>query len=816
MPKPIKRTPGLPTREQILNFISASPTPAGKREIARAFGLTAQDKILLKALLKDMADEGLIDSAPGRAFHKLGGLPKVTVLRIADVDDSGTAWAVPERWEAETPAPKLRVRVRERKQGALGVGDRILARTEEAGKGWIAHPMKTLPKGEELVLGVLRQEGSTLWLQGVEKKERREFQVSDAGDAQVGDLVLAEKAGRPPRITVRVTQVLGDPFAPRSFSLIAIHKLGIPDVFSAETLDEAVRVAAQPLGPINPPRHGEGDPEPIAKGGGGVPQAERSLTPPSPFRGGSREDLRHLPIIAIDPADARDHDDAVWAAPDDDPANDGGWKAIVAIADVSFYVRPGSSLDREARRRGNSVYFPDRVVPMLPESLSAEMCSLKEGVDRAALVCHLQVSKGGALKSWRFTRAVVRIAANLAYEDAQAMVDAAMLPSRSREGLGEGSASPTADAGLSPPPTPPAGGRGDLLQALLPLWGCWKALSKARAARAPLDLDLPERRVVLDEKGRILSVAPRERLDAHKLIEDYMIAANVAAAKALEAKKAPVMYRVHEQPSREKLVALKDYLKTYGIEFALGQVVRPKTFNQILDKVIDSDARPQIMEQVLRTQTQAYYAPANMGHFGLALGSYGHFTSPIRRYADLIAHRSLVAAYDLGPGGLTEGEAATMERIGESISMLERRAMEAERDTIDRYVAAFLSEKVGEVLETRITGVTNFGFFATVEGIGGDGLMPVRDLGASLGGEYFRFDEASRTLVGEHSGTVFASGQKLPLRLAEANPVSGALRFEMVEGPVGGAERETRGKGPARVIKRRGRPANIRHQGKKR
>jgi ribonuclease R len=351
-----------------------------------------------------------------------------------------------------------------------------------------------------------------------------------------------------------------------------------------------------------------------------------------------------------------------------------------------------------------------------------------------------------------------------------------------------------------------------MLHALLPLWGCWKALSKARAARAPLDLDLPERRVVLDEKGRILSVAPRERLDAHKLIEDYMIAANVAAAKALEAKKAPVMYRVHEQPSREKLVALKDYLKTYGIEFALGQVVRPKTFNQILDKVIDSDARPQIMEQVLRTQTQAYYASANMGHFGLALGSYGHFTSPIRRYADLIVHRSLVAAYELGPGGLTEGEAATMERIGESISMLERRAMEAERDTIDRYVAAFLSEKVGEVLETRITGVTNFGFFATVEGIGGDGLMPVRD----LGGEYFRFDEASRTLVGEHSGTVFASGQKLPLRLAEANPVSGALRFEMVEGRGAAPERETRGKGPARVIKRRGRPANIRHQGKKR
>ena len=376
MPKYSNTAPGLPTREQILAFIAGSQVPAGKREIAKAFGLSAQDKISLKSLLKDMADEGLIDSAPGRAFHKMGGIPKVTVLRVADVDDGGNVWAVPERWESETPAPRLRVR--DRKRGALGVGERILARTEEAGDGWIAHPMKVLPRGEELVLGVLRQDGASLWLQGVEKKERREFQVSDAGGAQVGDLVLAEMAGRPPRITVRVTQVLGDPFAPRSFSLIAIHKLGIPDVFSSETLDEAVRVAAQPLGE-------------------------------------KREDLRHLPIVAIDPADARDHDDAVWAAPDDDPTNEGGWKAIVAIADVSFYVRPGSSLDREARRRGNSVYFPDRVVPMLPESLSAEMCSLKQDVDRAALVCHLQVGKGGALKSWRFTRAIVRIAANIAY-----------------------------------------------------------------------------------------------------------------------------------------------------------------------------------------------------------------------------------------------------------------------------------------------------------------------------------------------------------------------------------------------------------------
>jgi len=373
----------------------------------------------------------------------------------------------------------------------------------------------------------------------------------------------------------------------------------------------------------------------------------------------------------------------------------------------------------------------------------------------------------------------------------------------------------------SPTPTPNPSPEGEgLRDILLPLWACWRALHAARGKREPLELDLPERRIELDETGCIVSVAPRERLDAHKLIEDYMIAANVAAAKALEAKKAPVMYRVHEPPSREKLVALRDYLKTFGIEFALGQVIRPGTFNRLIERARSTGRAgdgggtgegilPQVMEQVLRTQTQAYYAPVNHGHFGLALGSYAHFTSPIRRYADLVVHRALVAAYGLGPGGLTDEAAATMERTGEQISMLERRAMEAERETVDRYVAAYLSEHVGETVEARITGVANFGFFATVEGIGGDGLLPARDLGR----EYFRYDEAAQTLIGEETGTTYAAGQRLRLRLAEANPVSGALRFELL--PDDGDAAPRAGK-PARPIKRRGRPGNIRHQGKRR
>jgi ribonuclease R len=758
---PRRPVPGLPSRQQILDFISESPTPAGKRELSRAFGLHGQEKIALKALLKDMADEGLIDSAPGRAFHKMGGVPKVTVLRIVEVGDDGQPIATPENWQGEGVPPKLRV-IEGRKRSALGIGDRILARTEEAGRGLIAHPMKKLARGTELMLGVLHREGDALWLKPVDKRERRDMRVSDAGDADVGDLVLAEKAGRPPRITAKVVERLGDPFAPRSFSLVAIHKFDLPHVFSDDMLEEAARVAKQPLGEISPPF-----------------VSSEVETRPSTSLGtnGKREDLRHLPIVAIDPADARDHDDAVWAEPDDDPENKGGFKAIVAIADVSFYVRTDNAIDREARRRGNSVYFPDRVVPMLPEILSADICSLKENEDRAALVCHLTISAAGKLTAFHFTRAVVRIAANIAYEDAQALIDGRLAYPGFRRGTLEN------------------------------LWACWAALSKARDARKPLDLDLPERRVMLDEKGRITSVAPRERLDAHRLIEDYMIAANVAAAKALEAKKAPVMYRVHEPPGREKLVALKDYLATFGIDLALGQVIRPETFNRVIERIEDEHVRPEIMQAILRSQTQAYYAPRNQGHFGLALGSYAHFTSPIRRYSDLLVHRSLVDAYGLGSGGLTKAEAEQMEALGERISQAERRAMEAERETIDRYVAAFLSTKIGEILPTRITGVQPFGFFATVEDLGGDGLVPV----STLGIERFHYDEAARTLTGEDTGETYKIGQRIELRLAEANPVSASLRFELPEVanhmPMRNGQRRDR-----RPTGRRGRPANIRHR----
>ena len=759
-PKAAKFAPGLPTREQILDFIATSPTSAGKREIGKAFGLKGQEKIQLKALLRDMADEGLIEGRKS-AFHRMGGVPKVTVLRVVDTED-GEAIAIPDAWSPDDASPPPRLRIVEKgKHAALKNGDRVLARTEEAGAGWRAHVMKKLPARTDQVMGVVELDGSGKpWLAPVDKRIRTASPIADLGGAQAGDLVLAEPAGRTPRSGAKVTDILGDPLAPRAFSLIAIHKHGIPHVFSQETQDEAQLAAKLPL------------------------SEDR------------REDLRHLPIVAIDPSDARDHDDAIWAEPD----GEGGFRAVVAIADVSFYVRPssgsgGGQIDREARRRGNSVYFPDRVVPMLPEVLSADVCSLKAGADRAAMACHLEIDGKGRVKSWRFTRAIVRIAEVIAYEDAQRRID-----------------------------------DGNAAENLINLWAAWKALERARQDRDPLELELPERRVVLDEHGKIAQIALRERLDAHRVVEDFMIAANVAAAKALESKVAPVVYRLHETPSREKLVALKDYLATFERKFALGQVVTPGLFNRMLKDVADETEKALIMEAVLRSQTQAYYGPTNVGHFGLALGSYAHFTSPIRRYADLLVHRALVDAFDLeqpapkggipSRSGLSEQDRADLARVSDAISAAERRAMEAERETIDRYVAAWLSARVGEVFETRITGVQKFGFFATIIGLGGDGLVPV----STLGRERFDYDEGARVLEGDQTGTRYAIGDRLRLKLAEANPLTGALKFELEEG--GSAAIEPRGTRPPfkdkalkhkgkHVPGKRGRPGNIRHQGRK-
>ena len=817
----VPRAPNIPSEQQILDFVAKAEQPVGKREITRHFSVRGREKIALKALLGDMAERSLVNLDPARSFRKPGQLPKVTIVRVVALEGSHV-WAVPdqepdqepdaeakldraraisdEEVDEETdkkadeslnaalpPLPRLRVvqsrGKQEARQGerqkakirrvpvrALVVGERILARIEACGDGHIAYPMKHLRAADETIIGVLvadEERGGMLMLRPVDKRARYDLEVTDKKNAHVGELVRAELRGRGWRTRAKVIERIGNPFTPRSLSMIAISKYELPHIFDAAVLDEASRLSSLGLSSLA--------------------LADESV-----------EDLRHLPIIAIDPVDARDHDDAVWALSDDDPQNEGGWRVIVAIADVSFYVRPGSALDAEARRRGNSVYFPDQVVPMLPEELSADLCSLKAGEDRRVIACHLVVDRKGRVTHWRFARACVRLRANLSYEEAQAAIDIGSLSVRKappgRENT-HGSDQRGSDQR----------GSDEILSALRHLWACWQALAKARSKRAPLEIDLPEPQVVLDEAGDIRAVHVRDRLDAHRLIEDYMIAANVAAAKALEAKKSPLVYRIHEPPNREKLLSLADYLASFGQSFALGQTMTPTVFNRVIAAFGDNERLPAVQEAILRTQTQAYYGSANAGHFGLALGSYAHFTSPIRRYADLLVHRSLVDAYtlEMAPGnsrknspneknsankknsatpaagpektGLAKSDrsALGMARVGEVLSGLERRAVIAERETLDRYIAAWLENQIGALITVRITGVQPFGFFATVDGLGGDGLLHV----SMMGEEPFFYDESRRTLESKQGETVFSVGLRLKVRLLAANPISGGLRF---------------------------------------
>ena len=720
-------------RQRVLDALAANPG-ATKRDLSRMLGVKGSDRIALKRVLKELEADGLLEGSRRRGYKRPGELPEVTVLEITGQDPDGELLARPQRWESNEEPPKIVV-IAEEAGPAIGSGERILARLTQTGDGFEAKIIKRLGASAHKVLGVVRISGRGVRIAPIDRKSRTEFSVDprDRGGAEDNELVLAEPiAGRAagfPR--ARVVERIGSMDAPKAVSLIAIHAHGIPTDFPNEVIDQA-----------------------------------EHATPPDP-RG--RTDLRKFPLVTIDPEDARDHDDAVWAAPDTDPANKGGHITLVAIADVAHYVTPGSPLDREAYKRGNSVYFPDRVVPMLPEKLSADLCSLKEGVDRACLAVRMVFDANGRKRRHEFLRGIMRSAARLTYAQAQ----------RAFEGRPDDSLSAVAK------------------EALAGVWSAYQTLIKERAARNPLDLDLPERRIEIGADGKVKSIAFRERLESMRLIEEFMVLANVAAAEALEKAHTPLIYRVHDQPSKEKLFAFSDYLKTIGMNFAKGQVMKPSVFNRILAGAKDGPHEHVMNDVVLRTQAQAIYDPNNVGHFGLNLGKYAHYTSPIRRYADLIVHRALIRGLKLGDGGLTDREMQRLAEIAEHISMTERRAMAAERDSTDRYVAAFMEDRVGATFDARITGVTRFGLFVRLAETGAEGLLPARTLGT----EYFRHDERRHALVGDRSGTVYSLGDIVRVRLAEAAPLTGGLRFDLAE---------------AAEAPRRHRPPPIRQRSKRR
>jgi ribonuclease R len=707
----------IPSKEAILKWIADNSDKSAKRDIAKAFGIKGAERIELKRVLKELEVEGSVDRRR-KSYRDPEKLPPVSILVILKEDRNGDQFARAVEWQGAGPEPRILFQPRQA-DAPVAEGDRILAKLHEVTGETYQYEARLIRKigtNPLKILGVFRKSAEGGRIVPIDKGSDRQWRVAaDATQgAKDGELVEAELASS--RLSMglpraRVVERLGDPGAPKSVSLIAIHQHQIPDHFSDEAIAEADTKSAALLD--------------------------------------GREDLRMIPFITIDPADARDRDDACYAEPDNDPKNTGGHIVWVAIADVAYYVTPQSALDSDARARGNSTYFPDRVVPMLPDRLSNDLCSLHENVDRAVIAVRMVLESNGRKSSHRFTRALIRSVAACSYEEVQSALD----------GMANDKMAPLVS------------------RIIHPLYEAYRAAIEARTARQPLDLDLPERRIELTSDGRVKSVAFKDRLDAHRLIEEFMILANVSAAEELIKRRRPLLFRVHEEPSPEKLDVLREVAEASGFSLAKGQVLKTDALNRLLEQAQGSDFDELLNITMLRSMTQAYYHPVNFGHFGLALKNYAHFTSPIRRYSDLIVHRALISGHNWGTDGLSQQDEDGLDETGQHVSDTERRSMAAERDTTDRYLASYLSERVGTELSGRISGVAKFGLFVKLDETGADGLIPIR----TLGREFFHFDPNSQTLMGADTGLIISVGQQVTVRLVEAVPITGGLTLELLE-----------------------------------
>lgn len=713
------------TRKMILDEVKTRPDFYDNKKLARALGVKGDDRRELRQLLRAMVEDGALKKSDRKTFREADALPGVMVIKATRLDD-GDLMGEPENWKGDGAPPQLLIRdmgSREKKRGkrdqreTLKIGDRALCRIKVRENGEaVASVMKKLGSGPTAHLGVLYQGGRGWRIQPVSKKARHDYKPSKIPEgAEDQDLVWFRSSRRNQgdlRIA-DITEIIGSAKGGKSASLISLHENDIRVAFPEKVIEEAKALK--------------------------LPEIE-----------GAREDIRDLPLITIDPVDAKDFDDAVFAHPDKNENNNGGWVVWVAIADVSGFVTPGSELDKEARERGNSVYLPDVVVPMLPHELSSDLCSLRPHEDRACMAVRMVFDKTGTKIRHKFKRGMMRSHARLTYQQAQ---DAA-----------DGNAGEAAEPVL------------DIIQ---DIYAAYAVLKKGRDARAPLAIELPERRVHIDEDGKVSGITLRDRFDAHKLIEEFMVQANVCAAESLVEKKSPGIVRLHDAPDREKLQGLVEFLPVLDLKFSLGERVTTSRLNKLLTQANQKDLTETVGMAVLRSQSQAVYSADKGGHFGLNLTDYAHFTSPIRRYADLIVHRALISAFGFGDDGLDKESTSRLKEIAEHISATERKAMVAERDAKDRYIAAYLADRVGGVFNARITGVTKFGLFITLDETGADGLIPARNLGY----EYFAYNEKNRALIGVESGDTYRFGRPIKAKLEEATPITGGLIFEMVSKP---------------------------------
>ena len=719
----------LPTREALRRFISEASGRVGKREIARAFGLGPEHRAALRDLLGEMGRAGEVAPAGAKRFRPVGRLAEAMVVQVTGTDPEGDAIARPVDWDGAGPAPTVLMHPEPRGTPALAPGERVLARLRGLPGGrYEGRTLKRLSDSPGRLLGVFRSAPASEpgrravraeagRLVPTDRRQKAEWSIppGETLDAEPDEIVLAEPLPSPGYglKPARVVERLGRVGDARSVSLISIATHDIPHVFPPACLAEAEAAGAVVLG--------------------------------------GRADLRHLPLVTIDGEDARDFDDAVFA----ETIEAGGFRLVVAIADVAHYVKARSALDQEAHRRGNSVYFPDRVVPMLPEALSNGWCSLRPGEDRGCLFVEMTIDARGRKQSHRFGRGLMRSAARLTYAGLQQAHEAGAAP----DGI----------------PAPLAGA----------LYEACGALLGARTLRGTLDLDLPERKVELDQAGQVRAVTARPRLMSHRLVEEFMVLANVAAAQELHRLGQPCMARIHAPPSPEKRAALADFLAGLGLSLKPAGALRPADLDQILRAVSGTEQASMVSEMVLRSQSQAEYSPDNIGHFGLNLPEYAHFTSPIRRYADLLVHRALIAGLRLGADGLRGEDAAGFEAQGEHVTRTERRAAQAERDALQRYLVAHMADKMGARFAARISGVTRFGLFVTLTESGASGLVPV----STLSEDFWIHDETAHTLTARRSGTCYRLAQPVEVRLTEAAPVAGGLTFAIDPPPRHGAAR---------------------------
>jgi len=730
----------VPSRAYILEFLEERGGPTRLDDLVDAFELNPRERTALSHRLSAMVRDGQVLPNRRDEYCLVDRIALVTGVVSAHRD--GFGFVVPDQDEAED------VFLTPRYMRELMDGDRVAVRVS-------GHDRRGRPEGS--LVEVLERNSTTVV--GRYVRERRVGFVvpenprithriavpTDAvGKAKPGQVVLVEITSQPTRQSQpigRIVKVLGKPNAPGMEIDIAINVHGLPTEWPVAVEKETRRL---------------GDKVPAG--------AARE-----------RKDLRHLPLVTIDGADARDFDDAVFCEP-----NGSGWKLYVAIADVAHYVEPASALDQEAENRGTSVYFTRRVIPMLPEALSNGLCSLKEKVDRLCMVCEMQIARDGTVARSRFFEGIMRSQARLTYEEVAAMLFSNDAKLRRKHA--------------------------DLLPHLEELNAVFGALLKQRRKRGAIDFELPEAFVELGEDRRIESVSTYERNDAHRIIEECMIAANVSAARFLGRKKLPTLYRVHDQPTAEKFTALKAFLATLGVPFPRVKDIQPRHFARILERVRGKSYDNLVETVLLRSMSRAVYQPDNLGHFGLALEEYAHFTSPIRRYPDLLVHRAIkhaLAGKKPDRFGYTKKD---MERLGQHCSMTGKRADEATRDAIAWLKCDFMLDKIGDEFDGIITGVTNFGVFVQLENVFVEGLVHV----TSLENDYYEFDASKHRLVGSRSKQIYQLAAPLRVRVVKVDMEQRRIDFEPVTPKVRRRGKRAAIKPPAE------KPARRRRQGSRR